>query len=881
MKKSSLLLIALCSLYQLSSAQLTGILPNQGIPGQTLNTTITGTGIFIQSSSPSGNLFDVRLRQGGSYITLFDYNNFWMFWNVTVIDPNTVLAELYIPPGATPGLYDLEITTGDPFYPYWNQNFYSVPGAFIVGAPDGYITGTVYNDINKNGIQDAGELGISNRSVKILPANLVLTTDVSGNYSHGTSNGNYSVVLLANTNDQMLVTTSNDTLAVTINNANSSGNNFGLRNSMISITPEAGMRGLPTLHQLVAEDPIFVPGPNAWGNVSQLGFFTSPFFTVFNSFITVIDSFTIQVMVTPPANTVIGNNFNIRVYVNSGPYAGYHYLKQKFDIIAAPAFISGKAFFDQNLNKQFDVGEPGIFGIKMMLNPDSSFAFTNYLGDFQFTSLGGPQTLSYQNNIAGLSLYTDSVTYTFNAAGNITGKNFGFVSTEPDYAIKVTNVYIFPRCNSNQTLAFTIRNTSNITYNFKAWIKLDPLMTFVSSPNTTTIVNDTLYFNPINIAPYTDVVIYSTFLMPAAGNILQFVPGAYSLDAFNVIQSSHSLPQTRSVTCAMDPNDKQVTPPGMLAEHFTCMSDTLLYLIRFQNTGNDTAINVVILDTLDSDLNLGTMEILGCSHSMKTQVWKNGAAKFTFNNIMLVDSNMNEPLSHGYIRYSIRAKPGLVDSTKVNNTAHIFFDFNSDVVTNTTLNTLVYILPGDDPLPVELAEFTGTVKENFNYLKWVTLSEVNNNYFDLERSVNGNDFIKIASMEGSGTTSSVSTYLFRDYGIEEQYYYYRLKQVDFDGAFAYSNVILVKRESEANDFINAVIPNPFVNKLTIVFAGTVNEPVTIELFNTLGKEVQSYKADAEGTFCTFDLSGSNILPGAYLLRVTTEQGTKSFKIFKQ
>ena len=72
---------------------------------------------------------------------------------------------------------------------------------------------------------------------------------------------------------------------------------------------------------------------------------------------------------------------------------------------------------------------------------------------------------------------------------------------------------------------------------------------------------------------------------------------------------------------------------------------------------------------------------------------KTGALLFTFNNILLPDSNTNEPASHGYVIYSIETDSGLFAGTMINNTADIYFDLNEPVITNTTLNTMVYVIP--------------------------------------------------------------------------------------------------------------------------------------------------------------------------------------------
>jgi len=124
------------------------------------------------------------------------------------------------------------------------------------------------------------------------------------------------------------------------------------------------------------------------------------------------------------------------------------------------------------------------------------------------------------------------------------------------------------------------------------------------------------------------------------------------------------------------------------------MSDTLDFIIRFQNTGNDTAFNVVLLDTLNASiLDLSSFEIIASSHPVAIEQRTNGRTTFTFNNILLPDSNVNEPGSHGFVRYRCLIKTGLPNNTVLNNTAHIYFDLNPAIVTNTTLNTLVYQIP--------------------------------------------------------------------------------------------------------------------------------------------------------------------------------------------
>ena len=143
------------------------------------------------------------------------------------------------------------------------------------------------------------------------------------------------------------------------------------------------------------------------------------------------------------------------------------------------------------------------------------------------------------------------------------------------------------------------------------------------------------------------------------------------------------------IRCAYDPNDKMVWPMRKSLGNQTLFSEKLTYRIRFQNTGTDTAFNIVVADTLSPNLDWRTFKIADHSHPMTTKMYDNGLVEFIFRDILLPDSHVNEPESHGYIYYTIRAKEGLKEESPVYNRAHIFFDYNPAIVTNTTNNLMV------------------------------------------------------------------------------------------------------------------------------------------------------------------------------------------------
>ena len=149
----------------------------------------------------------------------------------------------------------------------------------------------------------------------------------------------------------------------------------------------------------------------------------------------------------------------------------------------------------------------------------------------------------------------------------------------------------------------------------------------------------------------------------------------------------------RSVFCletvgSFDPNDKQGFPFGFSEDHYIKANQPLDYLVRFQNTGTDTAFKVVIVDTLDQNLDHASIRPGTSSHPYRFEALGNGVVQFIFDDIELPDSTTNESASHGFVRFRIEQHANLMPGTVIENTAAIYFDFNEAVITNTTLHTI-------------------------------------------------------------------------------------------------------------------------------------------------------------------------------------------------
>ena len=139
---------------------------------------------------------------------------------------------------------------------------------------------------------------------------------------------------------------------------------------------------------------------------------------------------------------------------------------------------------------------------------------------------------------------------------------------------------------------------------------------------------------------------------------------------------------------AYDPNDKQGFPMGYGSEHFIEANTDIEYLIRFQNTGTDTAFTVVVLDTLSQQLEPASVRVEVASHPVAFTLLEGGILRFAFENILLPDSNVNLLRSNGFVKFRIQQKPDLADGSRIENRAAIFFDFNQPVLTNTTFHTI-------------------------------------------------------------------------------------------------------------------------------------------------------------------------------------------------
>lgn len=158
---------------------------------------------------------------------------------------------------------------------------------------------------------------------------------------------------------------------------------------------------------------------------------------------------------------------------------------------------------------------------------------------------------------------------------------------------------------------------------------------------------------------------------------------------------------------SFDPNDKQGFPSGVSPQNFIDRKTSLEYLLRFQNTGSDTAFNVTLVDTIATEFIPSSLLIGASSHPFQWRL-QGQVLTFNFNTIMLPDSASNEPASHGFVKFRIDVNEEVPNETQLFNAADIYFDFNAPVKTNRTLHTVkdafLDILQYIDPVEGEIID---------------------------------------------------------------------------------------------------------------------------------------------------------------------------------
>jgi hypothetical protein len=185
------------------------------------------------------------------------------------------------------------------------------------------------------------------------------------------------------------------------------------------------------------------------------------------------------------------------------------------------------------------------------------------------------------------------------------------------------------------------------------------------------------------------------------------------------------------------------------------------------------------------------------------------------------------------------------------------------------------------PLPIELLSFSGYSEEDKNELLWSTASEINSDHFDIERSTTGEDFMLIGKENAAGWSVKTLQYHFSDFLPPKSISYYRLKLVDKDDQFKYSDVITLETIA-GNGYNVSLYPNPAVDYFVLHIQSATAADLLVELSDAMGRLLTTSPFTIAAGITTYSADIKSLSPATYLVRVFNldNSSIRDFKLIK-
>jgi hypothetical protein len=533
--------------------------------------------------------------------------------------------------------------------------------------------------------------------------------------------------------------------------------------------------------------------------------------------------------------------------------------------------IAGRVFYDANSDGIQNNGESAFDKVTIRSGKNGDTVSAIPLNGMYSMNV---DTGTYVTSVAPYNNYYTvvpaAITSTFNSYFNTDSIHF---AVQPSPNIRDVNVSILPLTvarpgfTAQYKIVYKNVGTNTVAAGSIQLVK-DTRLTLTGSQPTATVNGNNLTWNYSNLTPNTEASITINFVVvaPPATNIGDTLKSKVWIehDGTDVTPNDDTAILMQLVTGSYDPNDKTETHGGVVTPEQISGANPLTYLIRFQNTGTDTAFNITVRDTLDNRLNWNTLQMIASSHSYQLSIEDGNKLTWQFNNIKLPYTGIDEPNSHGYIAYNIKPKTTVPPGDTIKNTAGIYFDYNLPIATNTE-KTAVLLL---SPLPVTLTSFQATQEGSVVNVTWATSIEEHVKHFEILRSTNGVDYIVIGTVKPGQTN-----YLFIDKQPVQGHNYYRLRSVDADGSSDYSTIVLVNLKNGA-DVISSLYPNPATGNVTLKLQGKVEGNVLVQVLDQQGRLITTKQfgvQHSEAFKAPLDLG--RLSTGSYVLRIIVNDKT--------
>ncbi len=506
----------------------------------------------------------------------------------------------------------------------------------ISDLPSSSVSVTVFNDLDQNCINN-GEIGVEGFHIILQPGNIVSTTNSNGNaIFQNLPDGTYTIQV--DTNNLSWSTNCSVSQNITISNGVSGCVKFGFKNTNPCISPDVSIFA-PYLRRCSSHPlPIFVSACNLSTATQIMNsavvqvVLDETIFDITGCDYPIsqigIDTFEINIGNIIPGECV---NFQIDAYVTCEPEMSQTVCMEANLLPVSPCMV-----YSNSNSQDINTNSPGTLG-----------------------GLPLPCTLPWDQSSLSVDGWceNDSIYFTVTNTGSFGG---GDMECYAPVWVTVDGIVTF-------TDSILLQGGQTITYGFLG-------------NGATWILNASQHpLHPGNSHPNAHV--------EACGDISNWTPGLvndFPLDDADPIIDIFC----GQIVGSYDPNDKTGYPIGQGPQKYIQPNQQLQYVVRFQNTGTDTAFLVVVRDTLDFDLNIFTVVPGVASHPYTFKMYGPRVLEWTFENIDLVDSTTNVDASQGFLTFHVEQNPNLLPGTEITNEADIYFDENPPIITNQTLHTI-------------------------------------------------------------------------------------------------------------------------------------------------------------------------------------------------
>jgi hypothetical protein len=386
-------------------------------------------------------------------------------------------------------------------------------------------------------------------------------------------------------------------------------------------------------------------------------------------------------------NSLVPNNHG--GYILSGRQLGAVMLIE-FDSLGSTCVnsLSGTVYYDADQDCTRDGNEVVLANVITELNNGEQFANTNVEGWYHYQVDTGQFTIELHPPNAlwsiGCPLTTTHDLHLENAYNDNDDLDFGLHVVESCPLLSIEGVLGGARVCQEQTIAIAYSNRgTQAAEGVYITLDFDETLNFIDANIPWQLVDGTYRFlvGELGIMEYGHFNVQVEVACDAElGMEACFRSAIFPINNCTLEQGHPADEYCSTIRNSFDPNDKLV----VAADTASCWKtafDKLDYTIRFQNTGNDTAFQVVILDTLPEYLDRRSIQPGPSSHDYTLRVLGDNQLMFAFADINLLDSTNHEPESHGFVQFSIYPKTDIAEGTVISNHAAIYFDHNLPVLT--------------------------------------------------------------------------------------------------------------------------------------------------------------------------------------------------------